>query len=298
MAIIKLLHNPGAGDGEHDKEELVKLLEDEGYDCRYSSTKEKGWDEIEPDTEMIVLAGGDGTVRKVAKKMLPRKLIDKQLPIGLLPAGTANNIAKTLGIPPEREKAIKIWENNNLHPFDAGKICDKDDVGFFIESFGLGLFPQVMREMRNHKEEQGQDPDKRIQKALEVFAELLESYEAPMMYITADDNDYSGRYYMAEVMNTGSIGPRMVLNPAGDPGDGCFELVLLPESDKKQLAAYLQKRIEGEEVQLKCKTIQAGKITLRSKEIYYHADDEVMKIKDESTINIEMLKGVLEFYVK
>src|ERR1044072_2398775 len=104
MKIARLFHNPTAGEGEHTRKKLVSLMEAAGFDCSYSSTKKKRWEKIESkDTDFIVIAGGDGTVRKVAEELLDQKVLNKILPIGLLPLGTANNIAKTLNIPSDPE---------------------------------------------------------------------------------------------------------------------------------------------------------------------------------------------------
>ena len=118
MKIAKLLHNPKAGEGEYTQKKLQKLLLNAGYDCSYSSTKKEGWDKIKPAaSDMIVIAGGDGTVRKVA-----RVVLDKNIPLALLPLGTANNISKTLGITGKPEEVIETWENGILKPFDVGRI--------------------------------------------------------------------------------------------------------------------------------------------------------------------------------
>src|SRR5262249_39763741 len=101
----RLFHNPGAGHGEHPKEELISLVEAAGFECEYSSTKTEGWEKIEAlKADLIVLAGGDGTVRKVAPHIL-----GKEIPIGLFPLGTANNIAKTLGISGDTETVAATW---------------------------------------------------------------------------------------------------------------------------------------------------------------------------------------------
>src|ERR1700754_2395230 len=84
MKLAHLLHNPTAGDEEHSKNELKALMEAHGLECSYFSTKKKGWEEIDPATDLLIVAGGDGTVRKIANELLERKLIDKKLPIGLL----------------------------------------------------------------------------------------------------------------------------------------------------------------------------------------------------------------------
>src|SRR5687768_16389172 len=98
MKLVHLFHNPGAGNEEHSREELTSLLEANGYECNYISTKEKGWKRFNDKAGIVVIAGGDGTIRKVVKELLRIQPLPKPVFIGILPLGTANNIAKSLGI--------------------------------------------------------------------------------------------------------------------------------------------------------------------------------------------------------
>jgi diacylglycerol kinase (ATP) len=112
MKSAKLLHNPNAGEGELSKKELVAMIEDAGFSCSYSSTKDEGWDKLkEGKIDFVILGGGDGTVRKVAEELLNRSMLEKTFPIGLLPLGTANNIARTLGITGSTQAIIEQWRN-------------------------------------------------------------------------------------------------------------------------------------------------------------------------------------------
>src|SRR5688572_1996720 len=61
MKVSTLIHNPGAGAEKYTKEQLTSRIESLGYECRYSSTKNKGWKDIDPDTDFVIIAGGDGT---------------------------------------------------------------------------------------------------------------------------------------------------------------------------------------------------------------------------------------------
>ncbi len=61
--------------------------------------------------DFIVAAGGDGTIRKITKELLDRKLSEKTWPIALLPLGTANNIAQTLEINGTSEDIIHSWHS-------------------------------------------------------------------------------------------------------------------------------------------------------------------------------------------
>jgi diacylglycerol kinase family enzyme len=108
----------------------------------------KDWEKIETSAvDFIVVAGGDGTVRKLAHELLDRRLIDKKLPIALLPLGTANNIAKTLGKKGEPEEIIQGWKEHEIKKFDVGRIEGIKKHKFFIERYGYGVFPRLMKEM-------------------------------------------------------------------------------------------------------------------------------------------------------
>src|ERR1051325_2128103 len=114
MQVVKLIYNPKAGKEEHDKDKLVKQIEKAGFECRYASTKRDNWKEIEEDVDIVAAAGGDGTVRKVIRQVLKRKMLDKPLPVGLLAFGTANNIGKTLQIDRAAEKTIESWKEQHI----------------------------------------------------------------------------------------------------------------------------------------------------------------------------------------
>ena len=141
MKNTNLLHNPTAGDNDFSEKELVKLIEAEGFKCEYASVKEDGWDNFKTETDFLIIAGGDGTVRRVAKALMKRKRLDKQFPIAILPHGTANNIAGTLKVEGKVKDIVRTWHNGVLKKFDIGKIYGLREEMFFLEGFGCGIFP-------------------------------------------------------------------------------------------------------------------------------------------------------------
>ena len=147
MKIINLLHNPTAGSEDHDREELISLMEKNGFECQYWSTK-KDWKDIDEKADFIVAAGGDGTVRKITKQLLDRKLSEKTWPIALLPLGTANNIAQTLNIEGNAEEIIQSWHHTHIKEFDVGRIRNLPKIEFFLESLGYGIFPYLIKKMK------------------------------------------------------------------------------------------------------------------------------------------------------
>ncbi|HZG00055.1 MAG TPA: diacylglycerol kinase family protein, partial [Chitinophagales bacterium] len=237
MVIVKhitLLHNPSAGDEAHDKKHLKQLLDENGYDCRYASTKDIGWKAAvdADDTDLLLIAGGDGTVRKVTKRLLQRKLIDKLPPLALLPMGTANNIAKTVCADEDAGDIVAALADAQPTPFDIGRIGNVPEHEFFIESFGFGVFPYLMMEMKKRKIE-SDDPEEELKLARELLLELTHKYEAKECKLTIDGEDHSGKFILAEILNIKSIGPNLYLAPDADAGDGLFDVVLIPEEDKR-----------------------------------------------------------------
>src|SRR5947207_7476026 len=144
MKLVNLLHNPTAGNEDHAKEELIYLLKQNGYDCRYSSMK-KNWKQLDRQVDFIVAAGGDGTIRKLTKELLGRKLSEKTWPIALLPLGTANNVAQTLNVDGNTEEIIQSWHHTHVKAFDVGRIRGLPKVDFFLESLGYGIFPYLIK---------------------------------------------------------------------------------------------------------------------------------------------------------
>lgn len=247
MERVTFVHNPTAGDGEHSRESLESVLREAGYEPEYFSTEEGEYRAaLKSPREIVVVAGGDGTIRKVAKR-----LVGSDSAIAILPAGTANNVATSLGLCDEFARLVEGWRGGERRRFDVGRAAGPWGEKLFFESAGFGLFAEVMRaldveEKRNPETfEQADDP---LMLALRALREALESYEAHELNVRIDDEDASGRYLMVEAMNIRMIGPHLFLAPDADPGDGALDFVLLREDDREEFDEYLGHRLEGKQV--------------------------------------------------
>lgn len=296
MKLVKLMHNPGAGDETASREKLETLICGQGFECRYSSTKKEGWETLDDEIDIIAVAGGDGTIRKAVQLLLQRRLLDKNFQIGVLPMGTANNVAQTLGLNGTDEEIVKAWHNDKSRRLDAGRLWGVADTDFFIESFGYGLFPQLIKEMKKVPDD-GLNAEDSLKLASEKLCTLVQDYEAKHCELVIDGTDYSGRYLLVEVMNIKSLGPNLELAPAADPGDGLLEVVLIPESSREELAAYMEQHIAGGKKTYDFYTVKGKEISLIWQEGLCHADDKLVKLEKQSPVNITVLEGVLEFLV-
>jgi diacylglycerol kinase (ATP) len=298
MKSVKLFHNPTAGEGEHSKETLIRQIENAGYDCSYSSTKKDGIEETAPkDADIIAAVGGDGTVRKLAAYLLERPLREKSGPIGLLPSGTANNIARTLGISGSNEEIISRWAAEQTKSFDIGRISGLEKKTFMLESLGFGVFPKLIREMR-HRKGKSDDPEEELLDALERLYNIVLSYKTRECRIILDEQQFHDKFLMVEIMNIRSLGPNVKLAPLADPADGELDVILVPTSQREELAGYLERRLKyGKDEPFLYKAHRAKKIKVQWSGHLLHVDDEVVRIERSEELSIDVVQGVLEFLV-
>lgn len=295
---VHLLHNPKAGDRDHVKDELIHLIESHGFTCQYASIKDKGWKRFRKDTALIVIAGGDGTIREVMRKLLTRSVLDKRVPVALLPSGTANNFAKTMGISSRRADFERLLVNWKTEKIDVAAVGNLRDAHFFIEGLGGGLIPKLITEMKARDLSALATADEELQAALQQLLEIAEHYRAKRARITIDDVLYEDDYLLVEILNIRSVGPNLVLAPEADPTDGKFEVVLLKAADRRAFVAYVRQLQQGavqEPAHVPWQIITATReISLQSDNGLVHVDDELITHKKGKAITIEIRPGIID----
>ena len=243
--LVTLIHNPTAGDQDEDGKSLKKLLRKAGHEVRYRSAKEDGWKRaLRKEADLVVVAGGDGTVGRVARRMAGRGI-----PMALLPTGTANNIARSLG-QHERplEELVSGWENAKHAKLDVGVAKGPWGSRNFIEGLGLGIFAGRLAALESeHEEPDLKRAEAKVNHALREMQREAEEAEAIQVAATLDGKDLSGRYLMMEALNLHYVGPNMRLALDGMPGDGEFEVVLVTEDERARFVAYLEAWRENRE---------------------------------------------------
>jgi diacylglycerol kinase (ATP) len=140
MKRARLIMNPISGD---DQPNLMKLpdivgaLEAEGVRADLGFTKPDespgliAQQAMEEGYDMVVVGGGDGTVSEVAKA-----LIQAPIPLGILPIGTYNNIARSLNLPTDIIEACQVLGQGQAKSIDVGQVNNEH---FFLEAAGVGL---------------------------------------------------------------------------------------------------------------------------------------------------------------
>jgi diacylglycerol kinase (ATP) len=295
MTEATLLHNPKAGDEEHSKKELLDLLKENGYNCRYSSTKKDDWNKFDTDVELLIVAGGDGTVRKVITALADRKMLGKTPPIALIPLGTANNISKALNISGNEKEIIESWKKKKPRKFDVGIIDGADKTNLFLEAFGFGLFASFMNKLAQEKSTKKDTVEEEISTVLQAFHQYIFGYQLRKCTLEIDGTDHTGEYLMAEVMNINHIGTNFELAPKADISDGKMEVVLVDDKHRAELSDYILKKIKGEESRISLPTIKAETVRITWDGTKAHADDTSLVLTPFAEIKIDIKPGLLQF---
>ncbi len=292
---ITLIHNPTSGDAGHSAGALKKMIREEGHKVSYRSTDRCWKKALDRPGEIVVAAGGDGTIAKVAKR-----LADSGTPFTVMPLGTANNIGKTLGIHGDARAFIRTWQEETPRPFDLGMARAGSGDGSpkpFVEAFGGGIFGAVIAGGAAVAGEaiMGRETDR----ALHLLAEMAAAARPARWRIEVDGRDLSGRYVAVEVMNIRLAGPNVPLARGADPGDGLLDVVLIGPSERDALVSYVSDRIRQADGQLPdLPRHQGRRIVLRPPAgVPFHLDDDPWSpggAGKARTIEIEVDAGALE----
>jgi diacylglycerol kinase (ATP) len=234
---VVLMHNPTAGDESHDKEGLLQALDAAGHDVVWQSTKEDGWERaLDSAFDLVAVAGGDGTVRKVFKR-----LVGTGRPVTLVPVGSANNIATALGFVDDVEQLARGWEGGRRRPYDIGVFASQGRTDLFVESVGGGIFADLLA--RAEEEDDDVGGEEGVRRGLQMLRETIEAAEALPWTLAVDGDELSAELLGVEVINVSVTGPNIPLAPEADPGDGLLDLVMIGPEDRDALITYVDGRL-------------------------------------------------------
>jgi diacylglycerol kinase family enzyme len=272
---IALFHNPGAGERALDGNQLIRQFAEAGYDVLYIPTSQKGWESaFRNSIDRAVIAGGDGTVSRLAPWLAARNI-----PFSILPLGTANNCAKTLGQTYPIEVLVANLKSAHIRKVDLGTVTTPLGQQVFIESVGIGLLAQLMVEMRTREKKKNSrsrlTPTERLAGAVKHLRSLSKEYPESECELMLDDEILTGNFLLIEVANMGLIGPNLNLIPNVDPSDGAFEVVWIGMDQRTEFRDYLKMLQDGVEAKPPIHTVRCRQILFRHVDAPTHVDSKV-----------------------
>jgi len=277
---ILLLHNPKAGKKDYDTPKLLEALKDAGHKAHYRSSIKRGWKKaFKRKFDLVVVAGGDGTVGAVA-----RKFVGKKVALSVLPLGTANNLARTLGFDQPVKKLIAKLGSGREIRFDVGVARGPWRRRLLFEGAGAGLFADYLFERKGEKKKETGSKAEQLKRHAEKLLEQLDRQPGREWQIELDGKDFSGRYLLWQAMNIRSIGPALAFATGARTNDGAFDFVGVREEDRQLLLGYLRARLAGRSEKFPVPARRFMKMRVRSIDAPIHLDDESWPAKDEELV--------------
>jgi diacylglycerol kinase family enzyme len=230
--LLTVVHNPSAGSGRPAADALVAALRSAGHDVAYHARKQPGLEQaIGRPADAIVLAGGDGTVGKLLHLLLHRRL-----PVAILPLGTANNLARSLGIAGAVEEIAARWRPGRVARLDVGIARGPWGERLFVDSAGAGAISQAMQEVDRTELPPGTDE---LARARACIRDRVLRARPGALEIVADGEALPPDTLLAEATLISLLGPRLAVAPGADPSDGMLDLVYAREDNRAALAEWL-----------------------------------------------------------
>lgn len=277
---ILVVHNPKAGREEHEGEDLIKALKRAGHKAIYQSSKEKGMTKaLKKKIDLVLAAGGDGTVSEVACRLVA---LASKVPLSVLPLGTANNFARTLGFCLSQKELTERLSDGKCDTFDVGLARGPWGKRYFFEGAGAGLFAEYLKAPRKDGEK-GKEKSKseEMRSHVKALRRRLQHFRACRWEIELDGEDLSDRYLLWHAMNIRSVGPVLTLAAGAKTNDGAFDFVGALEKDRNALLDYLKARASGKRSRFPIPKKRFTMMRLRWNKAPLHFDDKHWPDNDE-----------------
>ncbi|MEK0083130.1 diacylglycerol/lipid kinase family protein [Benzoatithermus flavus] len=228
---VTVIHNPSAGDGDLSRDDLLELVWQAGLTPTYGEAKDPQLAALlRQPAEFVAAAGGDGTVAK-----LVLALEDRSVPVAILPAGTANNIARSFGIGGPAPIVIDGWAGAMRRRLRVGHAAGPWGSERFVEAVGIGALAAAMAAAAGMPAPTGE----RMARAREALRRALEEARPLEAAVTIDGEALPGDLLLVEVMNIPYAGSGLKLAPQADPGDELLDVVALEAGQRGAMLAWL-----------------------------------------------------------
>ena len=271
---VTIVHNPDSGEGNVSGSDLRSMVAANGYDATYVSTTDPRsvTEALAAPSDLVVAAGGDGTVRQVAHHLLGR-----DLPFTILPMGTANNLGTTLGLVGAPASLIAGWATGRRERLDVVLVSGCCGPRFAIEGVGIGPVASTIAALSQltDREARADRVQDELRRDMKVLREIVADCPAHPCQVTLDHRDLSGTYLAVEAMNIRSVGPNVELAPDADPFDGQFDVVLVANDQRANLRDYLTAKLEGIDSPPWLPSHRGRELHIRWNGSRVHIDDEI-----------------------
>ena len=217
---------------------------------------------------LVMAWGGDGTINEVASA-----LTFGEVPLGIVPAGSGNGLARQLSINLKPDEAIRRAIAAEPRRIDVGEI----DGRLFVNLAGIGFDAHVAS-----KFSEASNRRRGFASYVSIAGRALMTYEPATYSIRADSDDSAcppTRAVLVTVANSPEFGNGAVIAPGARVDDGLLDLVVMEEHSRLNTIVQLPRLFQGTVDRAKgCSIRRIARATIESdRPMVYHVDGEPVK---------------------
>ncbi|HSB01814.1 MAG TPA: diacylglycerol kinase family protein [Anaerolineales bacterium] len=260
----KLIANPGAGKPQESAKQLetaTRCLRQLGIEVDVALAKPKeeatplAKQAVKDGYKLVIAMGGDGTLEAILRGMVGSKTR-----LGIIPIGTKNNMAKSLGIPANIEEACALIASKNTRKLDVGQVRVKNGKKlYFFELTAVGLVAALYPNAKKLS-------DGKLSNLKDAALTLIHHESEPKVYLTLDDESkIEIKTMLVVVSNAPMFGDNFLVAPDASLRDGLLDISVYPNFSKAELIAYYTRiRDEGYSANEKVQRYRARKLEIKA----------------------------------
>lgn len=179
---------------------------------------------VDSHYDIIIAAGGDGTLHQVVNGILKGRERYKNLPaLVVFPVGTGNDFARTLNIPSDPVKLMQLLQKSEPHYLDVGEVLytthdGAKDQRYFINVADIGMGPQVVKKVLNS--------DRTFGSSFAYYISIITTfftYRPVVVTAHTDSWNWQGKLRTLAVGNGRYYGHGLCIAPDAQPDDGILD---------------------------------------------------------------------------
>jgi diacylglycerol kinase (ATP) len=216
----------------------------------------------------IVVAGGDGTLNEVVNGVARAK---RRPQIGIVPLGTGNDFARTLGLPPSLEENIDILRAGKTRAVDIVRVRS-NRIRYFV-NVSAGGFSGIVSDKMTPEIKHNWGPFAYVRGAAAALPKLR-AYKTRV--VLDGDEDFSTALYNVAIANGRFVAGGLPIAPEADPGDGLLDVILIPKRSAGEMVLLAAEMILGKHLSNNAVIFRrAKKVTLRARpSLCFNVDGE------------------------
>ncbi len=302
MTRYKVIANPNAGHGKGAKAipEIERLLKEHGLDFDLVRTERVGHgiqlarQAALDGYDVVVAAGGDGTVNEVLNGLMEARPASPQRPaLGVLCAGRGNDFAPALAIPEALPAGCQVLKDDHRRTIDIGRVTGgKVPQGrLFINTVGIGFDAVATIEVAKLPTWGGF-----FSFLIAILRTIFLFYKGPNLRMDYDGQSLTTPTLLLSVMNGKRLGDGFWMAPEARPDDGLFDVVVGRQVSRMRILTLIPHFMKGtQNTQPEVTTVRAARLAITALDgtIPAHCDGEIISI-DGTRLEVELLPRQIE----